>query len=99
MPRHRPVMGVISVFKQINTLPGPQGQTSVHNWNVDGYRREGCFDMSRHIVRALASMAHPIHGWIIRVGHEAIEKFVHVPSHIWIGIFRNKKRARGVPDK
>ena len=99
MSCHGSAVRAVSVFEKINTLPGSEYKLTTHNWDVDGYGREGGFDMRGHIIRAFASMVHPAHRRVIRIGHETLEKLIHVPADIGVRIFRYQKRTGGMAHK
>ena len=50
---------LISVFAQVNSLPGSQGESTGRYGEAETVSHQGCFDVSGHVVGALER----VHKW------------------------------------
>lgn len=83
-----------TVFEKIDTLPGSQRESAIHDGNRELHLCERGFQVGRHVVRAFGIV---LVGSVLR--REAVEVRGDVEAHRGIGILLNEKRCRGVSAK
>lgn len=86
------MMGAEAMLPKINALPSSQRKPSLFDGNrrVDASKRRP--NMSRHIVRSLAS----VHEQSISIRTKPGKKSLQIVPHFRIRIFLNEQRRRGV---
>lgn len=85
---------VITVFAQINSLPGPQTESSLTDRDGDGTADHGAFDMSRHIIGTFQGVP------VIEVfPSDLVERQFQVKRNIRIRILVDRNRRRCVQDE
>ena len=90
----RPRGATVAMFAKKDSLPGSKCQTTVGNGNGKAATQQRRFDMSRHIIRAFASMHERQ-----RLGCDMVHRSFKVPAHIGIGTFVDRQGCRGVLDE
>src|SRR5689334_7005783 len=64
MQNHVAPMRAITVFEEIDALPGAEHQPAVADGNADRNLVQRRLYVSRHVVRPLARMDDPSHRWV-----------------------------------
>lgn len=52
--------------------------------------------MSRHIIGPFVCVGQIGHRWVCRWRHQPVEKVAQVSLHLWVSVFLNQKRTRGM---
>src|ERR1051326_2174969 len=94
MQGDQPAMRSVTMFPQVNPLPGPQRQPATHDGNGEINSGERAPHMGGHIVLALGGMDEKR----VAVGHKAGKEFFQVAPNVRVGVFLNEQRSRSVAD-
>jgi len=82
------------MLAQINPLPSSHVQASISHWNADAAAHHRCFHVSGHVIGTFQS---------VNIGkrfrHRVIHRRFEINSHVRIGVFVDRQRCTGVPDK
>ena len=83
---------IITVFAEIDTLPGAEVQSAVSNWYGEAHSAEDGLSMCRHIVQAFKG--------VLVVGttfwYEAVEDGFHICTDIGVAVLVDAKSATRV---
>src|SRR5262249_44200102 len=85
-------VGRSPVFEEINPLPGPKQHTPRSDRNGKLRLQERGPDMRGHIVRSFR----PVDIALAVFRRDRFEKVFKIDSNVWVGVFLNKKRRRGM---
>ena len=77
----------MTMFPEINSLPGAQSQSATIDRDREIYRREGGADMSGHIIIAFGS----VNEKRIAVRDETGEERLQIAPNIWVGVFLDEE--------
>jgi len=81
------------MFPKINPLPGPQGEASASDRDAEVHGGQGRPHVRRHVVVALEGVLKQR----VAVWNEPREKPFEIAPHLWVGIFLDEQRGRGMP--
>src|SRR5262245_212853 len=87
-------MGGVTMFPEIDSLPGAKGEAAALDGNGEVHGGEGGTDVGRHVVIAFRSVDEQR----VAVGHKTREEGFQVAADIGVGIFLNQKRGGGMPE-
>ena len=91
-------MFYISELEIPNALPRACIKLSIRNRNRDTSANQRALDMGGHIIAALCIMAVQALALFV-LGHDAIQRRIHVCAHILIPVFVEREGARRVLDE
>jgi hypothetical protein len=95
MQRYFPTTWGAPMLEQINPLPGPQSEMTVHDRNRKLHAGQRRADMGRHVVGAFICVPIPPH----RLRREAVEKSLEIGANIRCGILLNEQSRPRCADK
>jgi hypothetical protein len=81
-------------FAQVDSLPGTGGEAAVADRNVQRDADQTALDMAGHVVRALGVV-----DVMIALGHNTLERGLHVLADIWVAILVEGQSRRRVLQK
>ncbi len=85
-------MRALSMFEQVNALPGSQRQLALVNWDRKLRLRERRADMRRHVVGPFGGV--PVEARVFR--DQAGEEIGEIGHDVGVGVFLDHQRSRGV---
>ena len=90
----RAAMRVAAMFPKVDALPGAQTEAAILEWNGKVHARQRAANVRGHVIGTFGS----VNEKAIAVGNNARHPGFEVATDIWVGIFLNEQRCRGVAD-
>ena len=85
---------MVTVLAEVDSLPGAQPQSSIPDRDREAATQHRRFDVRGHVVGTFARML----VWKVLWSQRRKRAF-QVVGYVWIGIFINRERGRGVLDE
>src|SRR3974390_2390886 len=90
--RYLPRVGSMTMFPQVYSLPGPQGEPATGDRDRKDGRGQGVAHVRRHIILPFLG----VHEKTVAVRNQPGEEAFQIAPHVRVGIFLNKKRGGSV---